>query len=97
METGYFLFVVRFRTVRRVRLAAGAAFFVALRRRRFLAGAFVALAFFVALRRFFAGARRFRLWAGSTIRATAPAQRAFPIATVAVPTISRDEVPTITV
>ena len=59
METGYFLFVVRFRTVRRVHLAAGAAFFVALRRRRFLAGAFVALAFFVALRRFFAGARFF--------------------------------------
>jgi hypothetical protein len=60
VETGYFLFVVRFRTVRRVRLAAGAAdFFVALRRRRFLAGAFVAVAFFVALRRFFAGARFF--------------------------------------
>jgi hypothetical protein len=57
--TGYFLLVVRFRTVRRVRLAAGAAFFVALRRRRFFAGAFLALDFFVALRRFFAGARFF--------------------------------------
>jgi hypothetical protein len=57
--TGYFLLVVRFRTVRRVRLAAGVAFFVALRRRRFFAGAFLALDFFVALRRFFAGPRFF--------------------------------------
>ena len=56
---GYFLLVVRFRTVRRVRLAAGVAFFAALRRRRFFAGAFLALDFFVALRRFFAGARFF--------------------------------------
>jgi hypothetical protein len=57
---GYFLLVVRFRTVRRVRLAAGEAFFfVALRRRRFFAGAFLALDFFTALRRFFAGARFF--------------------------------------
>jgi hypothetical protein len=59
MGTGYFLLVVRFRTVRRVRLAAGVAFFAALRRRRFVAGAFLALDFFVALRRFFAGARFF--------------------------------------
>lgn len=57
--TGYFLLVVRFRTVRRVRLAAGVAFFAALRRRRFFAGAFLALDFFVALRRFFAGERFF--------------------------------------
>ena len=56
---GYFLLVVRFRTVRRVRLAAGVAFFAALRRRRFFAGAFLALDFFVALRRFFAGPRFF--------------------------------------
>ena len=54
--TGYLFFAVRLRVVRRF-LAAGAAFFAALRR-RFLAGAFLA-AFFVALRRFLAGAAFF--------------------------------------
>jgi hypothetical protein len=52
--------VVRLRAVRRVARFAEGAFFVALRRRRFLAGAFLEAFFLVALRRFFvAPAARF--------------------------------------